>query len=257
MKSHFKGLLTAALCLHLLPASAQFGGMGIGGGAAPQFTGAMTKLFSNNSAFTAMVETQARMAGESMTITIPGKIAFDSGKSRLDIELSQMKGMPMPPEILAKMKEMGMDKMAMLSRPDKKLSYMIYPGMKSYAEMPMEDPDAAKPESAFKLEKTELGKETVDGHPCVKYKATVSDDKGVKHEFTVSNATDLKDFPVKIEFTEEGTAVTMLMKNVKLAKPDAAQFDPPADFKKYDMAQLQQEMMKKMMEGMGAPGAAK
>ena len=37
----------------------------------------------------------------------------------------------------------------------------------------------------FKLEATELGKETVAGHPCVKNKVIVTDDKGDKHESTV------------------------------------------------------------------------
>jgi len=40
------------------------------------------------------------------------------------------------------------------------------------------------------------------GRPsCVKNKVIVTDDKGDKHESTVWNATDLKNFPVKIETT--------------------------------------------------------
>ena len=75
-----------------------------------------------------------------------------------------------------------------------------------------------------------------------------------KHEATVWNATDLKKFPVKIETTEQGQAVTMLFKDVKLSKPEANLFDPPSDLKYYSMMSLmQQEMMKRMGGGMGMP----
>jgi hypothetical protein len=47
----------------------------------------------------------------------------------------------------------------------------------------------------------------------------------------------------------------MLFKDVKLAKPDASLFDPPAGYKHYDNLQqmMQQEMMKRMGGGMGMP----
>jgi hypothetical protein len=105
------------------------------------------------------------------------------------------------------------------------------------------------------METTELAKETVDGHACVKNKVVVTDEKGEKHESTTWNATDLKDFPIKIETTEQGTPMTMSFKNVKLAKPQASQFEPPAGFKKYDnfMTMMQEEMSKRMGGGAGMP----
>jgi hypothetical protein len=149
-----------------------------------------------------------------------------------------------------------MDKMVNIALPDKKVHYLVYPNMQSYAQMPIQNEEAAKPESDFKVEITELGKETVDGHPCVKNKAVVTDKEGNKLESTVWNATDLKDFPIKIETTERGHKVTMLYKDVKLSKPDASQFEPPSDYKKYDSPMalmMQQGMMRGRPGGMGTP----
>jgi hypothetical protein len=149
-----------------------------------------------------------------------------------------------------------MDKIVMISRPDKKITYMVYPNLEAYTEIAMQNPEAATPATDFKLETAELGKETVDGHPCVKNKAVVSDSKGNKHESTVWNATDLKNFPVKIETAGQGQKATMSFKDVKLAKPEASLFDPPASYKHYDnpMQLMQQEMMKRMGGGgMGMP----
>src|SRR5208282_6172431 len=101
------------------------------------------------------------------------------------------------------------------------VAYMVYPGMQSYVENALSDSETTTAPGDFKLATTELGKDTVDGHPCVKNKVIVTDKDGNKHESTVWNATDLKDFPVKIQTAAEGGNTTMQFKNVSLAKPAA------------------------------------
>jgi hypothetical protein len=230
------------------------GGMG-GPPPGPRLGGDMAKIFGENSAFSATLEMHTTGGPAADGMTMPGKLANLEGKSRFEMDMTQMKSSRMPPQASEQMKQMGMDKMVAIARPDKKLSYLVYPGMQAYVENPLQDPDAAKPESDFKIDTTELGKDTVDGHECVKNKVVVTDKEGKTHESTVWNATDLKKFPVKVETTENGMTVTMQFKDVKLAKPDAGQFDPPSGFKKYDsmMAMMQQEMMKRMGGGAGMP----
>jgi hypothetical protein len=87
----------------------------------------------------------------------------------------------------------------------------------------------------------------------------ITDDKGEKHEMTVWNATDLKNFPVKIETDENGRNTTIAFSNIKTGKPESALFEPPASFKKYtnQREMMQQEMMKRMgVQGMPPGGAA-
>jgi hypothetical protein len=214
----------------------------------------MSKLFGDNQAFSAGLEIQVTdKSGEPMTM--PGKISFDAGKQRFEINMADMKGGQIPPNAAAQMKSMGMDQAVTISLPGKKVAYMIYPGMQSYAEIQLSKADSAPTNSDIKVEITEIGNETVDGHPCVKNKYVVTDNDGVKHESTVWNATDLKKFPVKIQTAERDDNVTMLFKNVSLTKPAASLFDPPANFTKYDNVQtmMQQEMMKRMGGGMGMP----
>lgn len=154
----------------------------------------------------------------------------------------------MPAGTIEHMKAMGMDKTITISCPETKTAYLIYPGLSAYAEAPITDPNATRPASAFKIETTALGKETVDGHPCVKNKIVITDDQGNAHTYTVWNATGLKNFPVKIETSDQGHTMTMIFKKIKTTKPDASAFEPPADYKKYDSPQalMQQEMMKRM-----------
>ena len=237
-----------ALALHLSPVHAQPGPRG------PRFDASLSKLFGDNTAFSATLEFQTKDVAQGETMSMPGKLAFHEGKTRFEMDMTQMRGGKMPPEAAEQMKAMGMGNMIIISRPDKKLAYMVYPGMKAYTENETKDIEDAKAADKWKIEATELGKETVAGHPCVKNKVVVTDDKGDKHESTVWNATDLKKFPVKIESNERDTPVTMLFKDIKLAKPDSAQFEPPKDFKRYENMQalFQDEMMKRL----GGPGGA-
>jgi outer membrane lipoprotein-sorting protein len=256
MKTHLKRFLLAALCLTLISASAQMGGMGgprPRGSQGPQISASMAKLFGEHTAFSATMEQQVKMGQE--TTTMPGKMAFDAGKSRFEMNMSEARGTQMPPQAAEQMKAMGMDTTVMISRPDKKMAYIVYPGLEAYVETPIQDGEAAKSDAEFKVETTELAKEEIEGHNCVKNKVVVTNAKGEKHESTVWNATDLKKFPVKIETVDRGQAMTMLFKDVKLSKPDADSFDIPVSYKKYNTMRemMEQEMMKRMGGGMGMP----
>lgn len=254
MKNYWRTLVLTVLCLGLVSAHAQFGPPTQ---AAPQLGGSTAKLFGENTSYSATMEMQTTDSSSGSTITTPGKVAALDGKSRFEMDMSQTKGGHLPPQAAEQMKTMGMDKMVMISRPDKKVTYMVYPNLQAYTEMTIQNRDTVATTTDFKLETTELGKETVAGHPCVKNKAVVTDGKGNQHESTVWNATDLKNFPIKIETTEHGHKATMLFKDVKLAKPDASLFEPPTDYKHYDspMQLMQQEMMKRMGGG-GLPGGS-
>ncbi len=250
MKKNLPLITATLLLLGLTPALAQFG-RSPGG---PQFDGPLAKLFGENSAFTAALEFQTtQKSGD--TITLPGKISFDAGKSRFEMNLSEAKGLKLPPDAVAHLKSMGMDTMVSISVPDKKLVCIIYPGLSSYVEMPPPDASSAGDSSDYKVTTTELGKETVDGHDCVKNKVVVTGKDGAPHESTVWNASDLKNFPVKIVTSEQGQDATMLFKTVSFDKPAAGSFAAPAGFTKYGDMQtmMQTEMMKKMGGGVGMP----
>lgn len=239
--------LAFVLTATLLPLHAQMGGPGAG---RPDFADVTEKFFGEHTTFSASVEIEAQPPGAPERLTMPGKMAVRDKKSRFEMNLSETKGGGMPPGAAEQMKQMGMDKTIIISRPDKKTSYLIYPGLTAYAEMPTKDKEkaAATGDKELKVTTTELGKEKFDGHDCVKNKIVVTDKDGKEHEATVWNATDLKKFPIKVETVQQGNAVTMKFKDVKFEQPAATQFEPPTDYKKYDsiMGLMQEEMMKRM-----------
>ncbi len=218
----------------------------------PRFDSAMAKLFGKNTAFSSDIVME--MKSEAAGMTMPGKISFLDGKSRFEMNMANAKGASLPPQAAEQMKAMGMAEIISITRPDKKEQYLVYPGLKSYAAIPSTDAqatDAAK--KTDDLKKTELGKETINGHPCTKYKVQLTDDTGKEHETTIWSASDLKDFPIKIEMTNEGVPSTITFNNLKFDKPEESLFNPPADFQRYTDPNTM--MREAMMKRFAPPGA--
>jgi len=228
------------------------GGGGLGGMAplAPQFSATLTKLFGDHKAFSTVMDVAMARGTGGDSFATPCKLAFLDGKFRMEIDLTQAKGSQIPPGMTEQLKAMGMGEMTIISQEAKGISYFVYPGLQSYAEIATSD---GKPVEAdkIKVEVTELGKETMNGHPCVKNKVIVIDQSGKTNEATVWNATDLKKFPVHIETTEANAKVRMDFKDVKFDKPDAKLFEAPAGFARYE--NLQTMMQEALMKRLGAP----
>jgi hypothetical protein len=258
MNKHLLALATLILCAAPFPALAQpRAGMMGGAPHGPDFSGATGKLFGDNSSFSATLNIQASGATSSGSpTTMAGKIAVTDGKTRFEMDMTKLSGGGVDPQAAASMQSMGMGSMVMISRPDRKVTYLAYPGLNAYVENPLPDSTSNAPASSFKTAVTKLGEETVDGHACVKNKVVVTDDKGTQYESTVWNAADLKNFPVKIEQNENGSITDMTFKDIKFDKVATDQFEAPAGATKYDsmMSMMQQEMMKRAMQRGANPG---
>jgi hypothetical protein len=248
-----RALLSFVLAGGLLTATAFAQRGGPMGGRPPGLDPIMAKLFGSVKGFTASADMTVTSPQGPMTMTTVYEML--DGKIRIEIDMAAMMGAKMPPEMVAQMKVMGMDRMVNIMQPDKRQLYVIYPGAQAYVEMPL--PQAAPADAAKepKVEYVEVGKETIDGHPCVKSKMTVSSDDGTKREGFIWTATDLKGFPLQIQFDDPRAQMSMRFKDVQFKEPDAAHFIPPADFTKYSNPQelMQGVAMKKMGSG-GMPG---
>jgi len=193
-------------------------------------TAALVKLFGDTKAFSARTEFLIRSGAE--TTSIPMGFALLDGKMRMEVDMAQVKSKQMPAKTLAMLKKMGMERMVNIIIPEKKIMRVIYPALKAYSEMPALDEAVAGADKDLKIELAEINKETVDGHQCVKSRFVLTDGQGNKREGLTWNAKDLKNFPVKMEFSEGGATVTMVFKNIKLTAPDPQQFEAPAGYTK-------------------------
>jgi hypothetical protein len=80
-------------------------------------------------------------------------------------------------------------------------------------------------------EKSDVGQETMNGHPCIKCTATVQEGNRTVG-WTIWEATDLNRFPIRIEFASGKSTKTVEFTNVTIGKPDPSLFEPPTDYKR-------------------------
>lgn len=158
MKSNF--LLIGAIAFGIIGITdaaprAGVGSMGGAGGGmmggmpnTAKLGGAMAKIFGEKTTFTADME--SKTTGDK-AMTIPGRMSFDGGKSRTEIDMAQAKGNALPPEMAAQMKAMGMEKMIAISLPEKKINYIIYPAMEAYVEMDFSEPNSKTKSEEYKV----------------------------------------------------------------------------------------------------------
>ena len=218
-------LIVALLTFQSGVARAQFDTSGI--------NAALTKLFGETTAFSARATVQVYDKNQKEKLITPIAFAFLDGKMRIEVDASQIRSGGAPPAGMAQLKELKLDIATSIIRPDKKARYFIFPRHQAFVNQDMTPEEVAPFQTKPKVTKQELGKETVDGHPCIKSRVVIASDGGKNEEATVWYATDLKNFPIQIMTREKEDTVVVRFREVQLAKPDIRTFDPPAGYKQF------------------------
>ena len=187
----------------------------------PSFTLDMLQVFGANTNFS------ADLVFEVNSVKLTGKFYASALSTRFEIGMDSIQGAGLDTSVVNRMKEMGMSDYTTIDRPDLGTTYMVFPGLQSYAPTAgTTGIHAASPTTV-----TNLGQVMLNGHLCDEKEFIVTSTTGVMHVFIVWCATDLNDFPIKI-VTDSGA--DLLFQNVNLSAPDSSLFGPPAGYKKYD-----------------------
>jgi Domain of unknown function (DUF4412) len=253
MKKYFLMIAIAVLGSSLVQAQMPSAGL------SPGMSDAMAKVFGTNLYFSASLRTEIKMEPQNQNVSMSGKMYFSGGDSRTEMDMTKMTGDALPPEALAQMKAMGMDKMVSISQNEQKTLYVIYPNLHAYTKM--QEPGTSGQTNSVTIKSVDLGKETVDGHSCVKKQYSLTDPTtGQTLTMTLWTATDLKNIPLQVQQETPGNGgsgtnfMTMHYTDINVTPPDASLFTAPAGYTPYSDVQtmMQNEMMKKM-GGAGAP----
>ncbi|MBN2223742.1 MAG: hypothetical protein JW765_03610 [Deltaproteobacteria bacterium] len=144
--------------------------------------------------------------------------------------------------------------MIMISRPDKGVNWQLFPKSMKYVETPIEPvtdmsegaPLLINPKDVT-VDSEKIGEETVDGHPCIKWKVTTTMPDGKTFVYYSWGAQDLDNFAIKKEFeTVPGESMVIEYSNVVLGKPDSSVFEIPAGYVLAPESEMNMLMMTEM-----------
>ncbi|MBF0119086.1 MAG: DUF4412 domain-containing protein [Desulfobacterales bacterium] len=134
-------------------------------------------------------------------------------------------------------------------------TYVLSSSSKTFTEMPKQEEQPTIYDPRAVIEKKEIGKETIDGHPCIKYDTTfyMKDKPNEKYKAIMWEAQDLSGLPIQNEVTMpkdspmggKGGKVVMKLKDIKMGAAKASMFEIPANYKKVN------SIMEMMGMGMG------
>jgi outer membrane lipoprotein-sorting protein len=186
-------------------------------------------------------ESQAQYSADSYTeneeVTLTEKVYAAPGKIR-------------------KEQDMGGSTQVSIIRMDKGVMWTLMPDEKMYMEMSLQKAQAQNPgvdTSGYQMEKTEVGREVVNGHEAIKYKIIMTDPDGKKlggFQWVVSPGIQIKlDAISKDGETKE--RVKMELTNLKIERQDPALFEIPKGYTTMTMPSfpdMGQEGMKGMFD---------
>lgn len=197
---------------------------------APFLAAALSEVFTDSRAFSAVavLQTASDKAGQG----IPLGFATLNGNMRWFLNLDQARSSRLEPELLGMLRDAKLSQMLLIMRP-KTNAILAVPGLKQWFEFPLPKSEALTDKAGEKvgfLQKNEVAREAIEGHPCVKYRLSLPKDRGSSEEAFVWQATDMKNFPIKFQTTVNGEAVALTFRQVNQNSPDPKHFEAPAGY---------------------------
>ena len=242
-------MMRCGLVLLFLLTSASLGFAQFDGPGSPGVTASLIRLFGTNTAFTAQAEVQILGPDQKERVGLPMNITRLDSKIRVEVDLARMRNREQP-DALARMSPLGLDRVISLIRPEQRTTWVAFPKLQSVVKLAMPPAEADAFLKKANIKRTRLAQEKMEGHPCVKQRVVITDDKAEKHEATVWTATDLRDFPVCVATREGNDTVVMRFRQVQFTRAEAKVFEPPAGYTEYaDMQALMAGAVVKHMRG--------
>ena len=197
---------------------------------APFLAAALSEVFTDSRAFsaTAVLQTAGDKAGQG----IPLGFATLNGNMRWFLNLDQARSSRLEPELVGMLRDAKLSQVLLIMRP-KTNAILAVPGLKQWFEFPLPKSEALTEKAGEKvgfLQKNEVARETVEGHPCVKYRLSLPKDRGSNEQAFVWQATDMKNFPIKFQTTVNGEPMTLTFRQVNQSSPDPRHFEAPAGY---------------------------
>lgn len=235
-----KSWLSILLLALFLVSNARGQGIDALGQQVPWVAAALSEFLSDSRSFVARLEIQIPGDDTHEPATLPLTVAMDQGQMRFDLRLADIGQELVPSEFLSPLRQAGWDRLQVNYHPQAP-TRLVVPAEKAYVEFAKSTTGPTKMENDAmlklgRMEKELLSIESVDGHPCRKYRLTSKEGNQVEEAY-VWEATDLERLPIKLFVKTEGLVYSFQFKQLRMGRPDSRVFGIPANYRKASSAQ--------------------
>jgi len=199
----------------------------------PKMKGVFSKILSDTPNFSANAVIGLFDATNRMLAKMP--MHFDLSPERMREEIDVM-NMPFPLEWREAVKKGHIDKIAIITQVDTKKVYILFPGIQAYQEFPISDSVLSEFQTRandVKIEKVDVGQETIEGHPCIQTKMTVTETNKPPEFAILRCATDLQNFPIRMDVYTKTSTTRFIFEDVHVGPPAAELFEVPSDYRAF------------------------
>ena len=143
--------------------------------------------------------------------------------------------------------EMNMGGMSsvIITRQDTGKNYMLMPSMSMYREMDMKGMQEAGNSDVDFSEASEVGRETINGFDCTKYKAKFKDKQGGKgggYYWVSDEGILMKVDMIYQSRKQKGQRMIFEMRDVQIGPQDPSEFEVPANYSKMGFGNMMSQM---------------
>ena len=172
--------------------------------------------------FTAVVHSVTLDKGRNQSWVFDAPLWITGPKMKMEMDMTKM----MQASGAQGAEQSPMSKMTMINRGDKKTGYTLYPTVQKY----LVHSEAEERDEKPKVVKVKVGSETIDKHPCDKYKVTVTYKDGKIEEGFIWNAKDLGGMTIRSMVENKDFRITTDLKSIALKSSPASVFEIPAGY---------------------------
>ncbi len=172
--------------------------------------------------FTAVVHSVSLNKGNDQSWVFDAPLWITGPKMKMEMDMTQMMA-------ASGAKDAGqspLGRMTVLNRGDKRTGYTLYPNVQKYIVRTEAEANGEKP----KVERTKVGGETIDGHPCDKYRVVITLKDGTSQEGFIWNARDLGGMTIRSEVENKDFKTTTELKKVVLGSSPPSVFEIPQGY---------------------------
>ncbi len=128
--------------------------------------------------------------------------------------------------------KMASQSVSLITREDRGVNYMLMPQMSMYKEIPADQIQITGANLSFS-EVSEVGKESINGHDCTKYRAKFKDAQGGKaggYYWVSDDGILMKVDMIYKSRKQKGQRMTFEMRDLEIGPQDPSHFEVPSNY---------------------------